>query len=101
MTETWTPELRLYATDDGCQLRLVGVTYGNGATMQEASNDLLARLFDLATAVRSGQFRTTSELGAPDLRVMDFLWEIGEIVAQGGDIRQRVLDVPAPRQPAD
>jgi hypothetical protein len=101
MAETWTPELRLHATDDRCQLRLVGVTYGNGATMQEAANDLLARLFDLATSVRRGNFRTTSELGVPDLRVMDFLWEIGEIAARGGDIRQRVFDVPAPRQPAD
>ncbi|HEY7174707.1 MAG TPA: hypothetical protein VH442_07310 [Micromonosporaceae bacterium] len=101
MTEAWTPELRLRASAGRCQLRLVGVTYGNGATMQEASNDLLARLFDLAVTVRDGLYRPTTELGVPDLRVLDFLYEIGEIAARGGDIRQRVFDVPAPRHPAE
>ncbi|HEU0241952.1 MAG TPA: hypothetical protein VKB59_08475 [Micromonosporaceae bacterium] len=97
MTEAWTPELRLRTSADRCQLRLVGVTYGNGATMQEASNDMLARLFDLAMTVRDGRYRPMSELGAPDPRVLSFLYEIGEIAANGGDIRQRVFDVPAPR----
>jgi hypothetical protein len=101
MTDAWTPELQLQAKSDHCQLHLVGVTYGNGATMQDASNDLLARLFDLATTVRSGQYRPTSEFGVPDLRAMDFLWEIGELAARGGDIRQRVLDVPRQRPPVD
>jgi hypothetical protein len=101
MTAEWTPELRLHAKSDRCQLHLVGVTYGNGATMQEASNDLLARLFDLGTATRAGRFRATSELGMPNRQVLDFLWEIGELAARGGDIRRRVFDVPAQRPPAD
>jgi len=84
-----------------CQLHLVGVTYGNGATMQEAGNDLLARLFDLATALRAGGFRAASEFGPPNRQVMDFLWEIGELVARGGDIRGRVFDVPVQRPPSD
>ena len=69
--------------------------------MQEASNDLLARLFDLGTATHEGRFRATSEFGAPDRRVLDFLWEIGELAARGGDIRQRVFDVPAQRRATD
>ena len=101
MTEAWSPELRLRVKSGRCELQLVGVTYGTGATMQEAGNDLLARLYDLATAVRSGRYRPTSELGLPDLNVMNFLWEIGQIAARGGDIRQRVFDVPGPRPPAD
>ena len=101
MSAEWTPELRLHAHADRCRLHLVGVTYGNGATMQEASNDLLARLFDLGTATYDGRFRATSEFGAPDRRVLDFLWEIGELAARGGDIRGRVFDVPAPRRPSD
>lgn len=101
MTEAWTPQLRLHTRDDRCELQLVGVTYGVGHTMQEAGNDLLARLFDVAAAVRSGPPRTSSELGMPDPRVLAFLWEIAEIAARGGDIRARVFDVPVQRGPVD
>jgi hypothetical protein len=101
VTVDWTPELRLHAMSGRCQLHLVGVTYGNGATMQEASNDLLARLFDLATAMRAGRFRAVSEFGSPNRRVMDFLWDVGELAARGGDIRARVFDVPSQRPPVD
>jgi hypothetical protein len=96
VTEPWTPELRVHARGDGCRLALVGITYGNGATLEEAGNDLLVRLFDLALVVRSGGFRLSSETGHPDPRAMDFLWEIGELAARGGDIRARVFGVRDP-----
>jgi hypothetical protein len=97
MTEAWTPELRLQARADGCRLSLVGVTYGNGASLQDAGNDLLVRLFDLAVAVRAGGLRLSAETGHPDHRVLDFLWEVGELAARGGDLRQRVFGVPKQR----
>jgi hypothetical protein len=99
VTAEWTPELRLHAQAGRCRLHLVGVTYGTGATMQEASNDLLARLFDLGMATYGGRFHATSEFGSPDRRILDFLWEIGELAVRGGDIRARVFDVPAQRRP--
>lgn len=101
MSETWTPQLRLESRPDRCRLSLDGVTYGNGATLQEASNDLLARLFDVAMGVRRGGVRLTSETGRPDPRVVGFLWEIGELAARGGDIRARVFGVPTQRAPSD
>ncbi len=97
----WTPELRLDTPGGICRLSLVGVTYGNGPTLQEASNDLLARLFDVALAVRAGRYRVTSEGGRPDHRVMDFLWEVGEIAIRGGDIRERVFGDPTPAPQTD
>jgi hypothetical protein len=33
----------------------------------------------------------SSELGPPDLAAVGFLYEIGEIAAAGGDIRQRLF----------
>ena len=101
MTDGWMPELRLEERADRCRLSLVGVTYGNGATLQEAGNDLLARLFDLAMAVRGGGLRASSATGPVDPRVMGYLWEIGDLVARGGDIRQRVFGVPEQRSPSD
>lgn len=97
----WTPELQLHTSGDRCRLSLVGVTYGNGASLQDASNDLLTRLFDIATAFRGGRFRPVSELGWPPKAVMDFLWEIGEIVERGGDLRARVFGLPQPRSASD
>jgi hypothetical protein len=97
MTEVWTPELRLSSRGDHCHLTLVGLTYGNGPTLLEASNDLLVRVLDLALGLRAG-YRVTGE-AQTDPRVVDFLWEIGELAMRGGDLRERVLgfatDLPA------
>jgi hypothetical protein len=87
----WTPELHLWYDAGRCRLSLVGVTDGCGATLQEASNDMMARLFDLALGLRRQGLRFTGEAGRPDPRVLSFLWEIGELAAAGRDIRPRVL----------
>jgi hypothetical protein len=97
----WTPELELRAEGGRCRLSLVGVTYGNGETLQEAGNDLLVRLFDLAVAFRDGRHRMETNGGRGWSEVMEFLWEIGEIAARGGDIRGRVFGVPEQRTPSD
>jgi hypothetical protein len=41
-------------------------------------------------AVRSSGFRASGEVW-PDFETMDFLYELGEIAAAGGDIRARVF----------
>jgi hypothetical protein len=87
----WTPELHLRYHAGRCRLSLAGVTHGSGATLQDASNDLMARLFDLALSLRRQGMRFTSEVARPDPRVLSFLWEIGELAAAGRDIRPRVL----------
>jgi hypothetical protein len=91
MAQAWTPDLELHERTDRCQLSLVGVTTGHGATLQDAANDLLVRLHDLGLALRRSGLRLTGEVGRPDPRVSGFLWEIGEIVARGGDLRARVF----------
>lgn len=97
MIRAWTPELRVETRAGRCRMTLVGVTYGNGATLQEASRDLVCRVLDLALALRAG-FRASTE-ARPDPQVVEYLWEIGEMATRGGDIRARVLgfadDLPA------
>lgn len=87
----WTPELRLDTRAGRCRLTLVGITYGAGASLQEAANDLLVRLHDLAVGLRRGRYRPIAEAGAADPRVVEFLWEIGELTVRGADIRSRVF----------
>lgn len=87
----WTPPLRLHGDSDRCRLTLVGVTSGSGSTLQEAANDLLVRLYDLALALRHGDVRVTSETGPLATDIAGFLWEIGDTAARGGDLRARVF----------
>jgi len=94
MSESWAPPLRVGETATGCRLTLVGVTYGNGETLQDAADDLVARLLNLVIGMRTSGFRFASELGPPDRRVLDFLWELGELANLGRDIRERVFVLP-------
>ena len=75
----------------GCRLTLVGLPCGQGGTLQEAADDLIARLLTLVMCARASGLRTPPELGPPDHRMLEFVWELGELAARGEDIRDRVF----------
>jgi len=72
------------------RVQLGTLARGQGASLQEAADDLIRRLLGLVLAARSSGFTPTCEL-RPDLETMDYLYELGEIAAAGGDIRARVF----------
>jgi hypothetical protein len=74
-----------------CRLWLGPWAYGDGASLQEAADDLAERLLQLARGLQTGAVSPPAELGPPDRRWLDFLWEIGEMSARGEDVRARVL----------
>jgi hypothetical protein len=86
----WTPPLELRLVDGQCRLSLAGVARGEGATLQEASEDLVVRLLSVLMAVRKSGFRVASEMTV-DHRLLDFMWELGELAASGHDIRDRLF----------
>jgi len=89
MDDHWTPELSLHERGGSCRLSLGCHVYGEGATLQEAADDLVARLLTLAMCLRSGNGITvSSEIPVPDLRWLDFVYELGE---RGVDIRERLF----------
>ena len=87
----WTPALELSETGTGCRLSLDGWTHGEGETLQEAADQLVARVLDVALRFRSSGYRFTHALGRPHADDLRLVWELGEIAARGGDIRGRVL----------
>jgi hypothetical protein len=84
-------------TGNGIRLELGGWSYGHGHTVQEAADDLVARLELHARALRSNGFRFSPEAPSPDRAFLDLLWEIGDIAALGGDVRERIF---RPSEPA-
>jgi hypothetical protein len=61
------------------------------ATLQDAADDLVQRLLGSAMVLRARGPQASSELGPPDPAALGFLYELGEIAAAGGDIRQRLF----------
>jgi hypothetical protein len=73
------------------RLCLGDLARGDGLTLQAAADDLVQRLLVHVMAFRSSSLQFPTELGAPDLATMDFLYELGEIAAAGGDIRSHLF----------
>lgn len=91
MSAVWSPSLSLRESAGRCHLTLAGLTYGVGFSLQEAADDLIARLVGIALGARSSGFQHTNELGPPDMDLVEFISELGELAARGEDIRPRVF----------
>ena len=72
------------------RLQLGAIARGEGASLQDAADDLIRRLLGQALAFRASGFRGSSEL-LPDLETLDYFHRLGEIAAAGGDIREHVF----------
>jgi hypothetical protein len=82
--------LTLTESDGLVRLQLGTLARGEGMSLQEAADDLIRCLLGLVLAFRSSGFTPSCEV-RPELEAMDFLFELGEIAAAGGDIRARVF----------
>jgi hypothetical protein len=88
VAEGWTPELRLDECGGWCRLSLGGYVHGHGATLQAAGDNLVDRLMAAALSYRLGSgFRLSPEAPEIDGRWLEFVHEVGELAAQGVDIR--------------
>ena len=91
MDDGWHPALEVHSRGEQCRLSLGGHVYGEGHTLQEAADDLVVRLLNTVLCFRASGFRISAELGPPDQRWLEFLWELGELTARGECIRPRVF----------
>jgi hypothetical protein len=58
---------------------------------QEAADELVRRLPVVAMAFRNGGAGPACSDVVPDVAVLDFVWQLGELAASGGDIRDLVF----------
>jgi hypothetical protein len=73
------------------RLTLAGLTQAEGATLQEAGDDLVRRVLLIVMAVRSSGIGPVSSECPLDFALLDFVCEVGELAARGGDIRPRLF----------
>jgi hypothetical protein len=94
MEDRWTPPLAVREHGGRCRLWLAGEAWGDGATLQQAADDLIARVLRHALALRSSGFTSTRDIAAHDQAWLEFLYDVSEIAARGGDVRGRVFGFP-------
>ena len=88
---SFAPTLTVQELPGRVRLWLGTLTHGTGPTLQDAADDLVQRLLGYAMTLRTRGLPASSELGPPDQAAVSFLYELGEIAAAGGDIRQRLF----------
>jgi hypothetical protein len=89
------PTLRVDEAAGRVRLSLDGLVSAEGPTLQDAADELVRRMLVTVMAFRSRGISGLSAGCRPDMRIVGFLWELDEIAAAGGDIRERLFDVPS------
>ncbi len=87
----YTPSVSVVDIDGRVRLGLAGFGHADGATLQEAADELVRRVLVIAMAVRAGDVSPRSTECMVDPPQLAFIWELGRIAASGGDIRSRLF----------
>ena len=85
----WQPELTLSEVDGRCRLVLGGVIHGDGDSLQEAGDALVARATQIGLGLRSGGGVVFTLPARREL--LEFLYRVGDAAARGDDVREVVL----------
>jgi hypothetical protein len=85
------PTLRVDEIDGLVRLSLDGFFSAEGATLEEAADELVCKMLVAVMAFRSRGISGLSAVCRPDMELVGLLWELGEIAAAGGDIRERLF----------
>ena len=91
MEPVYEPRLTVAEHGAGVRLVLAGLAHGDGPTLQQAADDLVARLLSWSLAMRSSGIAVARDAGPVDVAALSFLFELGERAARGEDIRERLF----------
>lgn len=84
------PSLTVTESGGLVELRLGAFARGRGPSLQEAADDLIHSILGVVMAFRSSGFTVAPEV-CPDFETLNFLAELGDVAASGGDIRELVF----------
>jgi hypothetical protein len=84
------PSLTVRESAGAVWLELGGIARGKGNSLQEAADDLIHSILGVVMAFRSSGFRVCPE-AYPDFETLNYLAELGDVAASGGDIRELVF----------
>lgn len=87
----WTPTLRIREADGRVRLGLDGLGDVDGATLQEAADELVAYLLRIASAVRAEGVGPPCSECFVDVAQLEFLWRLGDVAGAGRDPREMVF----------
>ena len=87
MTDS-SPALRIREIEGGVRLGLDGFADVEGATLQEAADELVLYLLRVALALRAGGIGPFCSECHADIALLDFVWELGQVAASGADPRE-------------
>jgi hypothetical protein len=85
------PPLDVAEVGGRVRLTLRGLSHAEGASLQEAADELVRRVLLIAMAFRTSGIGPVNSECPLDLALLDFVVELGEIAARGGDIRPRLF----------
>jgi hypothetical protein len=90
----WQPELRVSEVGGRCRLVLGGMLHGDGDSLQEAADALVARVSHVGVGLRSGHgIVFTAELLPSNGKWLDYLDRVGNVAARGEDVRELVFGI--------
>jgi hypothetical protein len=91
---------RLDVSEVGGRVRLTlgGLAQGEGVTLQEAGDALAHRVLVIAMAFRASGVGAVSSECPLDVALLDFVFEVGELAARGGDVRARLFGGERPSE---
>lgn len=81
------PTLRIREIDDRVRLGFDGFGDVEGASLQEAADELVAHMLRVAVALRANGVGPICSECPADAALLEFVWELGEVAATGGDPR--------------
>jgi len=87
----FTPTLRVDEIAGQVRLSLDGFFSADGETLQEAADELVRKMLVTLLAFRASGVSGLGVARRPDMELVAFLWDVGEIAAAGGDIRERLF----------
>jgi len=85
------PTLRVDEIGGLVRLTLDRFFSAEGATLQEAADELVWKMLVVVMAFRSNGLSNLGAVSRPDMEVVGLLYELDGIAASGGDIRERLF----------